>query len=88
MFATPVFVRHVHCLRVNEALQRSVRLRGVRQQKDGFTRAGCNKRCVRKNRGGPAAVLKVSGAAPPFAAFLKGIQKVVGPGTVVPGPTL
>ena len=36
MFATPVFVRHVNCLRINEALQRSVRLRGVRQQGDGF----------------------------------------------------
>ena len=53
----------------------------------GLTRAGCNKRSIRKKGAAVEAVLRVSGLALPFAVFLKYV-KVVGPGTVcVPGPT-
>ena len=53
-----------------------------------MTRAGCNKRSIRKKGAAVEAVLRVSRLALPFAVFLEYV-KVVGPGTVcVPGPTL
>ena len=54
----------------------------------GLTRAGCNKRSIRKKGAAVEAVLRVSRLALPFAVFLEYV-KVVGPGTVcVPGPTI
>ena len=54
----------------------------------GLTRAGCNKRSIRKKGAAVEAVLRVSRLALPFAVFLEYV-KVVGPGTVcVPGPTV
>ena len=48
----------------------------------GLTRAGCNKRSIRKKGAAVEAVLRVSRLALPFAVFLEYV-KVVGPGTVV-----
>jgi len=44
----------------------------------GLTRAGCNKRSIRKKGAAVEAVLRVSRLALPFAVFLKYV-KVVGP---------
>ena len=52
-----------------------------------MTRAGCNKRCVSKKGPTPKIVLQASRAVP-FSVFHVGIRKRVGPGTIVPGPTL
>ena len=53
----------------------------------GLTRAGCNKRSIRKKGAAVEAVLRVSRLALPFAVFLKYV-KVVGLGTLCSkGPT-